>query len=465
MPPALLCLSHLRWDFVYQRPNHLMARAARDRRVYFVEEPIHEGGEARLDRRQVDGVTVVSPVLPEGVSDDATQAAMSDLLQGFVAREGVVDPWLWYYTPMALPWSRGIEASGVVYDCMDELTGFRGAPVELVRLERELFGRADIVFTGGRSLYEAKAGQHPRVHAMPSAVDVAHFATARRPGADPDDQAGIARPRIGYYGVIDERIDGELISEVARLRPDWHVVLVGPVAKLSREEVPAGPNIHRLGMKRYEELPAYLRGWDVAVMPFALNESTRYISPTKTPEYLAGGRPVVSTPIRDVVHPYGDLDLVRIASTPDEFVAATEAALQDDLADLRARADGLLAEMSWDATWARMDGLVRTAIAERSAGRVLVPASPTLAPSRTSAPSRTAVPSLTRAPVAPTGDRLPLRAPLPARLGLGGATSAGSAARAASVVAGGAGRSGSSSATSQAGLVRRRPTRPSGSVL
>jgi glycosyltransferase involved in cell wall biosynthesis len=365
MPPALVCLSHLRWDFVYQRPNHLMARAARDRRTYFVEEPVDAPGSPGLDLREADGVIVVRPHLPGELSASGRTAIMEDLVLDLVRSERLDAPWLWYYTPMALPWTRRVEASAVVYDCMDELSGFRGAPPELLSLERELFARADIVFTGGRSLYVAKAQQHPNVHAFPSSVDVGHFARARRGGPDPADQAAIPHPRIGYYGVIDERLDRDLITGVAERRPDWQLVLVGPVAKLTEDEIPAAPNIHRLGMKSYAELPEYLRGWDVAMMPFARNEATRYISPTKTPEYLAGGRPVVSTSIHDVVEPYGRMELVRIADTPDDFVAATEAALGENMTALLALADAVLRETSWDATWLRMDALVRAAV-ERS---------------------------------------------------------------------------------------------------
>jgi UDP-galactopyranose mutase len=393
--PALLCLSHLRWDFVYQRPNHLMVRAAKNRRVYFVEEPVLGEGPARLDLSRRDGVVVVQPQLPADLSGPTRDAVLGRLVADFVRTHELGRPWLWYYTPMALPWTRRIDASAVIYDCMDELSAFRGAPRELVALERELFSRADVVFTGGRSLYEAKTGQHPNVHAVPSAVEVAHFAGARREGADPADQAAIPRPRIGYYGVIDERLDLQLIADTARLRPDWHIVLVGPVAKLAPEEVPAAANIHRLGLKGYDELPDYLRGWDVAMMPFALNEATRYISPTKTPEYLAGGRPVVSTPVRDVVEPYGRLELVHIADTAETFVQAIERALREDVPSLLRRADGLLAEMSWDATWARMDGLVRSALAERTPARepALELPMPALQPATLGVPSgRTAYP-------------------------------------------------------------------------
>ena len=245
---------------------------------------------------------------------------------------------LWYYTPMALDASRHLASPrAVVYDCMLELSAFRGAPPDLIVREAELLGRATLVFTGGQSLYEAKCRQHPRVYPFPSSVDVDHFAAARRALTDPADQEPIPRPRLGFYGVIDERLDLDLLLALATIRPSWHIVMVGPVAKIDADDLPARPNIHYLGMKGYAELPLYLSGWDVALLPFARNEATRYISPTKTPEYLAAGRPVVSTSIRDVVRPYGDQGLVRIADTPGDMVLAVEAALSEN-ADERAAA-------------------------------------------------------------------------------------------------------------------------------
>jgi glycosyltransferase involved in cell wall biosynthesis len=153
------------------------------------------------------------------------------------------------------------------------------------------------------------------------------------------------------------------------MRPDWTFVMVGPVVKIGEDELPRRHNICYLGSKTYEQLPAYLAGWDVALMPFAMNESTQFISPTKTPEYLAGGKPVVSTPIRDVVRHYGQLEGVQIASTAEEFVAACDKAL--DLSHHResgwlAEADLMLSAASWDTTQARMAGLIADALGERA---------------------------------------------------------------------------------------------------
>lgn len=366
----LVCLSHLRWDFVYQRPQHLLSRFARERRVYFVEEPIYGEGEPRLDvSRREDELRVVVPRLPEGLSAEESERAQRELLDQLFADEGINDYVLWYYTPMPVAWTSHLEPAAVVYDCMDELSGFKGAPTSLGERERELFSRADLVFTGGQTLYEAKREQHPAVFAFPSSIDREHFAKAREGGVDPADQAAIPRPRLGFFGVIDERLDTALLDAVAEARPGWQLVMIGPVVKIAPEDLPRRENIHYLGGKAYAELPAYVAGWDVALLPFAMNESTRFISPTKTPEYLAAGRAVVSTPIRDVVRPYGEGGLAHIAETPEEFVAAVEAALREDAEERLRKADELLAQTSWDKTWSRMRALIEDVCESRRAGR------------------------------------------------------------------------------------------------
>jgi UDP-galactopyranose mutase len=289
---------------------------------------------------------------------EALKAAQRTLVDLLLRQHGVSKYTLWYYTPMALPFTRHLSPLSVVYDCMDELSAFAGAPPELTALEAELLTRCDLVLTGGHSLYEAKRERHHNVHAYPSAVDVGHFAAARTWTRTPDDQRRIPAPRIGYYGVIDERLDLPLISGLARNRPDWQIVLIGPVIKVDPANLPQAPNIHYLGPKRYEELPAYVAGWDVAVMPFARNEATRFISPTKTPEYLAAGKPVVSTSIRDVVRTYGTTGMVRIADTVDAFVSAVEDAMRDNRATRITRIDEHLKDQSWDHTWSRIEALM-----------------------------------------------------------------------------------------------------------
>ena len=363
---ALLCFSHLRWQFVFQRPQHLMSRFARQRRTIFWEEPeaALAGSEPALGVRTCaeTGVVVVTPSLPEDMTEEQREPALKDLLDGFLAAEK--GPFIrWYYTPMMLPFSRQVESVCTIYDCMDELANFRFAPPRLLPLEQELLDSADLVFTGGFSLYEAKKSRHPAVHPFPSSVDRAHFAQARGELEEPVDQKLSSRPRFGFYGVVDERMDLELIARVADAHPDWSLIIVGPVVKIDTAELPVRANIHYLGGKKYEELPAYLGGWDVALMPFAINDSTKFISPTKTPEYLAGGRPVVSTPITDVIRHYGDLDGVFIAGRPEDFVAACEQALAlSREGEWLSQVDLKLANLSWDITFARMSGLIAETI-------------------------------------------------------------------------------------------------------
>jgi len=370
---TLLCFSHLRWNFVFQRPQHLMCRFAREMDVIYWEEPVDIGrGETPYlqvrEAQNAPKVRLVVPHLPQGMPDDAREATLKRLLDAHVASiRGTLIAW--YYTPMMLPFSRHLDADVTVFDAMDELSKFKFAPAKLLDLEQELIDLADVVFTGGSSLYEAKKHRHDNIHCFPSSVDRAHFCKARARSFEPGDQEDLPRPRLGFYGVIDERFDTELLDAVAKMRPNWSFVMVGPVVKIAPEDLPMRPNIHYLGGKTYDQLPSYLSGWDVALMPFAMNESTQFISPTKTPEYLAGGKPVVSTPVRDVVRHYGHLEGVKIAATPDEFVAACEQALElarDPESGWLAEADLMLSASSWDTTQARMSGLIADVLGIRS---------------------------------------------------------------------------------------------------
>lgn len=360
---SLLCFSHLRWGFVYQRPQHLLTRAARHYRVLFVEEPVYQQVDApRMDLAvQPDGVTVAIPILPQGIDESTAEAVQRHLADQLLSEVEPREQIFWYYTPMALGFTDHLEPALCVYDCMDELSAFNFAPAKLKDRERTLLARADIVFTGGQSLYEAKRGRHPHVHAFPSSIDARHFSRARNrsSGAEPADQAGIARPRLGYFGVIDERMDLKLIADLAELRPDWQFVMIGPVVKIDEATLPRRPNIYWLGGKRYEELPDYLAGWDIGLMPFAINESTRFISPTKTPEFLAAGVRVVSTPIVDVVRVYGTAGLVEIASDAAGTIAKAEELLSRPKAAWLASVDKRLSGLSWDKTWDAMHALMR----------------------------------------------------------------------------------------------------------
>jgi UDP-galactopyranose mutase len=247
---------------------------------------------------------------------------------------------------------------------MDELSAFKGANSRLPDMERELFERVDLVFTGGHSLHKAKQFAHPAVYPFPSSIEVSHFGKARSCHADPLDQESIPHPRLGFFGVIDERFDIELLDAVARMRPDWQFIMIGPVVKIQPDALPNHPNIHYLGAKKYEELPTYLSNWDIALLLFARNESTRFISPTKTPEYLAAGKPVISTSIQDVVRPYGDLKLVNIADDPDDFIEAAQQFLtkSHEQTDWLNRVDQFLANISWDKTWQQMSELINNVV-------------------------------------------------------------------------------------------------------
>jgi len=354
----LICLSHLRWNFVFQRPQQLMTRCAKDRRVFFFEEPLFDACIPELRVVRDHGVYVCEPHLPRDLPRATIAVELRRLLYELQAKWKIDQPVLWYYTPMALDYARDLKSSSIVFDCMDELSAFHGAPPELLKLEAELLKRADLVFTGGHSLYEAKRGRHPRVYPFPSSVDVPHFLSARQRKVDPPDQATLPHPRLGYFGVVDERMDLNLLDAISSARPQWQLIVLGPCVKIDPASLPRRANIHYLGMKKYEELPAYLSGWDVALLPFAKNESTKFISPTKTPEYLAAGRPVVSTSIRDVVRPYGEQQLVHIADSPVEFIHAIEQALAPPQQDWRERVDRMLSDMSWDRTWREMSALI-----------------------------------------------------------------------------------------------------------
>lgn len=363
----LVVFSHLRWDFVFQRPQHLLSQLAQSRTVFYIEEPITAEGPPHWQRvTDSSGVVVLRPGLPGPVHgfDDCHLEAMRPLLATLAREESLDRCVVWLYTPMALPFAQVMPATATVYDCMDELSLFHGAPPQLLQREAEVLRQADLVFTGGPSLYGAKKDRHPDVHCFPSSVDAEHFRQAR-PGApayrEPVDQLSLPSPRLGFYGVIDERLDTALIDAVARAHPEWQVILVGPVVKIDPSTLPRHPNVHYFGQRSYQELPGFLGGWDVCLLPFALNDATRFISPTKTLEYMAAERPIVSTPIRDVAEPYGDT--VFLGATPAEFIGACERALAlapPDRAAMVERMRQVVASTSWERTAHRMGALLRT---------------------------------------------------------------------------------------------------------
>lgn len=374
----LICISHLRWDFVWQRPQHILSRLAKHYRIFFVEEPMTDtnAGEPRLSvstGRGEDPVTVIRLMQPAeenrwiGHADTETQRTYEELLTQFLKQQDSTDRILWLYTPMAAPFVAALRPNMLVYDVMDELSAFKGAPAALREQDRTMLRTADVVFTGGVSMYRARLPYANNIHLFPSGVEIDHFArAAERTMPQPADLGELSPPIIGYFGVIDERMDMAALAALAGAHPEWNIVMLGPVVKIDPGDLPQAPNLHFLGMKDYQELPSYLAYFDVAMVPFAMNEATRYLSPTKTLEYLAAGKPVVAAPIADIVELYGDY--VRIAETPEEYVALTEAALAEisteSPAERRARVarvDKLLQLHTWDYIAGEMQKLLDAA--------------------------------------------------------------------------------------------------------
>jgi UDP-galactopyranose mutase len=383
----LICFSHLRWDWVYQRPQHILGRLARSSLPAALPRrgcdshgraPVAPDEPGWTIQEVVPGITRCIPRFrahwPFFLRDDGPDTRLMRALLGrLVSHFHVSSPVAWVYAPLAVPLLRGTSFAprAVVYDCMDELALFAGAPPELRVREAELLQLVDCVFAGGRSMFDARRGLHPNLHLFPSSIDMAHFAAATHADTPvpPDARPGChspGQPTLGFYGVLDERLDRALLDAVAALRPDWSFVLVGPVAKIDPATLPRRPNIAYPGQRPYEALPGYLKDWDICLMPFALNDATRYISPTKTLEYLAADKPVVSTSIPDVVAGYRDI--VRFGDTPEAFVAACEALLSEspeERSGRQARARAILAQTSWEATVGRMAALVDAAIDAR----------------------------------------------------------------------------------------------------
>jgi glycosyltransferase involved in cell wall biosynthesis len=360
---TIVVLSHLRWDFVYQRPQHLLSRLAEHYHIVFFEEPVfHPREHLAVISTPHPNVVVWKPCTPveaAGFHDDQ----LPYLLPLFRQVVSECDDYMvWFYTPMAIPLIDGLTPQLVVYDCMDELAAFKNSPKQLLQRENALFNVTDIVFTGGPSLFRAKQGRHSNVHCFPSSVDINHFSQGLDPGNEHSTHNAMPRPRVGYYGVIDERIDMNIIAAVADAHAEWQIVMVGPVVKIDPAALPQRQNIHYLGQWPYEELPQFLASWDVALLPFAINESTRFISPTKTLEYMVAELPIVSTNVADVVELYGRA--VSLASDIEGFIGACERALKETPQVRFDRVQAMryiVSTSSWDATVKQMRRLISEA--------------------------------------------------------------------------------------------------------
>ncbi len=370
----LIVHSHLRWDFVWQRPQQILSRLGQNRAVMYVEEPVFVDDIATgsLDITPADnGVVRVVPRLPSDIrtSYDESATAVRSLLLSLVGEGGPMagafdDAVHWFYTPMPAPVMIGAFGErGVVYDCMDELAQFRYAPPELTQRERFLIARSDIVFTGGRQLFESKSRHHGNVHFFGCGVDAEHFARARAAETEvAPELRDLPRPVLGYFGVVDERLDYELIDRLARGFSSGSVVFVGPLAKVDPRELPAHANIHWLGQRPYSELPTFVKGFDVCLMPFALNEATEFINPTKTLEYMAAGKPIVSTAVPDVVRNF--TPIVRVANSQAEYVDEVRAATTHDEARIEAGV-ARARNATWESIVGAMDKLIAQAVRTR----------------------------------------------------------------------------------------------------
>jgi UDP-galactopyranose mutase len=336
--------SHLRFDGPRRRPRHVLTRLAKRVPVLYVEEPFF-GAEEHDRLIEEEGLTVLRPVrrsLEATRLDGRTLAVVRDWV-------GERRPLVWLYAPMMFALADTFPEAPLAYDCMEELSALAYVPLELKSREKNLLERADPVFAGGRSLYDSRRELGSKVKLYPSGVEFEHFAPAATMPPHPL-VVHLARPVYGCFGMIDDRVDFDLIRSLAERAAS--VVLAGPVMKIDPAMLPRRANVHFTGQVAYADLPSYLAGFDVALLPYALNPSTASLSPAKTPEYLAGGKPVVATPIPDVVADWGDL--VTIAETPEAFAdACTAAARHPDSARgatgvERARAAG------WDAIVASM---------------------------------------------------------------------------------------------------------------
>ena len=371
----ILVHSHLRWDWVWQRPQQFLSRFAKRHPILFVEEamPVADLDKPRAMLRDVASVpnlTVLRTEFPPSVLADreAVDAEQKRLVLATLAgplSATFERPVQWFYDPMAaIAFAGQMNECAIVYDCMDQLSQFRGAPPELIRRERELLSLADVVFAGGPKIWKAKREHNANCHSYGCGVDVRHFGKARAEETEiPADLASLPGPRLGYFGVVDERMDYELVSALALAHPEWSVIIIGPACKVDPAGFPQHPNLHFLGARGYDQLPAYVKGLDVCLMPFAMNEATEFINPTKALEYMATARPIVSSAVEDVVLQFSDV--VSIAGSHTEFIAMCEQAIREPDPAQIARGVQLAKRNSWEAIVARMEGHIADVLLKR----------------------------------------------------------------------------------------------------
>lgn len=364
--------SHLGWDWVWQRPQQFLSRFSKRHQILFVEGPVpsEEVAEPTSELREVTefpNITIMRSKMPasrwfDGAwVDKERRRLVQELLAGPLGLR-FRDPVQWFYDPMAVTAFAGhMGERAIVFDCMDQLSQFKGAPKELIRRERELLTIADVVFAGGPKIGRDKIKYNANTHSYGCGVDVKHFGTARSKNTEiPADVANLPGPIFGFFGVVDERMDYDLVARLADAHPHGSVVIIGPMTKVDPATIPQRPNLHWLGGRDYSLLPAYVKAFDVCLMPFAINEATEYINPTKALEYMATGKPIVSTPIEDVVLQFSGV--VKISQSSEEFVAlCTEAATNPDAAGIK-RGRDLASRNSWESIVEAMEGHIAEVI-------------------------------------------------------------------------------------------------------
>lgn len=361
----LLVFSHLRWDFVFERSQHLHSRFAKYRRVFFVEEPVLGSVEIpRFHLRETpEGVQIAVPHLPKSLKSEDIEPVLRDLVDELIFEEDLSRFVLWYDSPRALPFTRHLEAQHVIFD----LQGKVDSSAETL----ELLRKADLALTGSSVQYEALKSTFPNLEFVPSSVDHDHFSQGRQSLVEPTDQVNLSHPRIGFYGVIDDRLNFELIEELAIKRPDWQFVLVGPVMEGDPEKLFHSKNVHVLGKKDYHELPLYLSGWDCAILPFRQSERTAYLSPTMALEFLSAGKPVVATPLPEIRTFLGDLGLVWTAETTEEFLRCIEDALASrETREWSEEFEGLVTGKTWEETFLAIASLEKDLKASQKGVRI-----------------------------------------------------------------------------------------------
>jgi len=368
---------HLRWDFVWQRPQQFLSRLSKKHRILFVEGPIlhDENIEPYAELKPSEkypNVIVMQTYFPSSRFHDGewVDAKRRELLDDVLCGplKGKFERSVqWFYDPMAVEAHLGQHgAISTVYDCMDELSQFKFCPPALIERESRLLAAADVVFAGGRKMWQSKSRYNSNAHFYGCGVDVNHFGKAQLSSTEiPEDIRHLEGPILGYFGVVDERLDYDLIAQLAAARPDWHIVMVGPTAKVDPADFPRAENIHWMGGRDYSQLPSYTKAFDLALMPFALNEATEYINPTKALEYMATATPIVSTPVPDVVSNFASV--VKISSSSEEFVelCQQQVAQFDQVAVERGLK--MASENTWDAIVAKLEKHIDEALSRKAA--------------------------------------------------------------------------------------------------